>query len=172
MMNVAGGNVSGVAQANTARIFIDHVQLEVQVANASLAIANVEIYDYYMRRTNQVATENNNRLPLAFANDAMQAEQNSLLTTPLTVWGASPGESIAMRKMFDRKLKTKIILGPGEVHTHKVFIGLRKVLRAQDLSQYQTNANIPGWTRYISFIGQGQPEDSTLAWWYRECFER
>lgn len=164
MTAVAGGNVTGTNQASQVRVFIEHAQVEMQFANASNVVANLQVYDYYMRKTSLQGVETGAQGPLAFANAEMQVEQNTTGTNPLTVWGTSPGESVLMRRMWQRKGMTKVVLGPGETHTHKVFVAIRKTLRAADLSQYVgSGPNIPGWTRYVAVIGSGTPVDDSTS---------
>ena len=121
------------------------------MTNQELANINVTLYDVVCRRDTQSSPD--------YEWNAGITEENSGYNAQVV--GCTPFSSSLFTSHFKVLKTTKLILSPGQTHTHNVFYKLNRLLN-QDIL-YDSSVELRGITVATMVVVHGEPTNSTAT---------
>lgn len=139
-------------------LFLESVKAEVNLVNASESSDTVTIYDIISRSDCSVAGKNSS--PGAAWSYGIDSEGGS--STDYKIVGSCPTDSVMFNKFYKIVQRTRINMGPGQMHRHEVtFRPNRKV---QGFWVDAVPYGLAGLTCWTLIVHHGQPaHDSTTT---------
>lgn len=136
------------------RMFLDDTFCEYTVANASNTITYLTVYDLWFKREMDQA-DTPEFVPEGAWNLGETQEGNPL---GLTMIGSYPTRVSLFNEYYKIAQKRTHMLGPGDVHKHKVHIRPNKFITQQRISD---SIRYAGLTACTMFVASGTPVDNS-----------
>jgi len=144
--------VTGVGTSyKTTRVFFESVSAKYMMTNQDLTNANVTLYDVVCRRDTTATPDYEWSVGIT--------EENA--TYNAAVLGCTPFSSSLFTSHYKILKTTKLVLSPGQTHTHSVYYKLNRLLN-QDIL-YDSALMLRGITIATIVVTHGEPTNSSTT---------